>query len=32
MDNQTNDSGVNTILIVIILLVIVGAAVWYFSM
>ena len=32
MDNQNNDSGVNTVLIVIILLIIVGAAVWYFSM
>jgi prolipoprotein diacylglyceryltransferase len=32
MDNQNGDSGVNTVLIVIVLLIIVGAAVWYFSM
>lgn len=31
MDNQNNDSGVNTVLIMIILLIIVGAAVWFYT-
>lgn len=31
MDNPNNDSGINTILIVIILLIIVGAAVWFYT-